>query len=181
MKCSRGKSPFSLALFACGLLVFAYMGASTGSRRSLWILIGLLIGATLGALAKWHWPGPYADNEFWTLPNVVATIIRPIGNVFLRIIFMVVVPLIFSAIVLGVMELGDPRHLGRVGIRCVITTVVFSAASVIIGITLVNVVRPGERLPPDVRENLVKSYAQGADEKIAQAQSAKPLSTTLLD
>ena len=157
------------------------MGATTGSRRSLWILIGLLIGATLGVLAKWYWPGPYAADEFWTLPNVVATIIRPIGNVFLRIIFMVVVPLIFSAIVLGVLELGDPRHLGRVGIRCVITTVIFSAASVFIGITLVNVVRPGERLTPEVRENLVKSYAQGADKTIAQAQSAKPLSTTLLD
>jgi DAACS family dicarboxylate/amino acid:cation (Na+ or H+) symporter len=147
---------------------------SASSNRSVWILIGLLIGAVLGALAKWWWPG---DDLSW----VVTNIIRPIGNVFLRIIFMVVVPLIFSAIVLGVVELGDPRRLGRVGIRCVLTTVVFSAASVIIGITLVNLVRPGDRLAPEARETLVQSYAQGAGEKIAQAQSAKPLATTFLD
>jgi dicarboxylate/amino acid:cation (Na+ or H+) symporter, DAACS family len=156
------------------------MGESTGSRRSLWILIGLLVGAVLGVVAKYTWPELPAEHT-WELGNVVKNIIRPIGNVFLRIIFMVVVPLIFSAIVLGVAELGDPRRLGRVGLRCVLTTVIFSAASVVIGLTLVNVIRPGDRIAVETRENLVATYATGAGEKIAQAQSAKPLSTTLLD
>ncbi len=150
------------------------MSDAAGSRRSLWILVGLLIGAVLGVLAKLWWAGPNLDYA-------VTNVIRPIGNVFLRIIFMVVVPLIFSAIVLGVMELGDPRRLGRVGLRCVATTVVFSAVSVIIGMTVVNVIKPGERMAPDARESLVATYSQGADEKIKQAASAKPLSTTLLD
>jgi DAACS family dicarboxylate/amino acid:cation (Na+ or H+) symporter len=147
---------------------------SAHRNRSLWILAGLILGAVLGALAKWWWPG---DTLIWWVNSVI----KPVGSVFLRIIFMVVVPLIFSAIVLGVLELGDPRRLGRVGLRCVFTTVIFSAVSVFIGIALVNTVRPGERLAPEVREKLVAAYAQGADEKIAQAKAAKPLATTLLD
>jgi DAACS family dicarboxylate/amino acid:cation (Na+ or H+) symporter len=150
------------------------MAASSDSRRSLWILLGLVVGTIAGVLAK-QWLPP--DQLGWWVNNVI----RPIGTVFLRIIFMVVVPLIFSAIVLGVLELGDPRKLGRVGLRCVLTTVVFSAASVLIGLTLVNTIRPGERLAPEVRESLVRSYAEGASEKINQAQSAKPLWRTLLD
>jgi dicarboxylate/amino acid:cation (Na+ or H+) symporter, DAACS family len=150
------------------------MTADAGSRRSLWILIGLIVGAILGVAAKWWWP---TENLTWSVANVI----RPVGNIFLRIIFMVVVPLIFSAIVLGVLELGDPRRLGRVGLRCVAATVLFSAASVVLGLALVNLVKPGERLAPSVREALVQQYAVSAGEKIKQAESAKPLATTLLD
>jgi len=150
------------------------MGAATSSRRSFWILAGLVIGALLGIFAKWWLPEK--DLIWW-----VNSVIKPIGNIFLRIIFMVVVPLIFSAITLGVLELGDPRRLGRVGLRCVLATVFFSAASVVIGITLVNTIRPGERLSPEVRENLVRVYASDAGQKIDQAKAAKPLQTTLLD
>jgi dicarboxylate/amino acid:cation (Na+ or H+) symporter, DAACS family len=150
------------------------MTAGAGSRRSLWILVGLIVGALLGIAAKWWLP---TGNLLWAVDNII----RPVGNIFLRIIFMVVVPLIFSAIVLGVMELGDPRRLGRVGLRCVAATVTFSAVSVLIGISLVNLVRPGERLAPEVRQSLEAQYASNAGEKIRQAESAKPLSTTLLD
>ena len=52
----------------------------------------------------------------------MANVIKPAGTVFLQLIFMVVVPLIFSAIVLGVVELGDIRRLGRVGLRCLALT-----------------------------------------------------------
>jgi DAACS family dicarboxylate/amino acid:cation (Na+ or H+) symporter len=144
------------------------------SRRSWWILLGLVIGAVLGVVARTWWAGQGLDDA-------ITQVIRPIGAVFLRIIFMVVVPLVFSAIVLGVVELGDPRKLGRVGLRCVVATVGFSAVSVVIGLTLVNVVRPGERLDPKVRDALVVQYAGDASKKVDQAKSAKPLATTLLD
>lgn len=149
---------------------------SKSSPRSLWILIGLVVGALLGVMAKWWWT---ADSLNWW----VAEVIQPVGNLFLRIIFMVVVPLIFSAIVLGVWELGDPRRLGRVGLKCVLTTVIFSAASVFIGLFLVNTIRPGERIAPEVREKLITNYTKGANEKIADANTSKnkKLSETLLD
>ena len=150
------------------------MSSAHNSRRSLWILIGLVIGAVAGVIAQVWFGGP-------ALNAAVANVIKPIGSIFLRIIFMVVVPLIISAIVLGVVELGDPRRLGRVGLRAVAMTLLLSGLSVVLGLTLVNVFAPGKRIPADVRDKLVASYTVQAGDKIKAAESAKPLSQTLLD
>lgn len=150
------------------------MSSPDHSRRSLWILIGLVVGAVAGIVAQ-VWFGGEELNK------LVANVIKPIGSIFLRIIFMVVVPLIISAIVLGVVELGDPRRLGRVGLRAIAMTLLLSGLSVVLGLTLVNVFAPGNRIPPDVRDRLVASYTEQAGEKIKAAESAKPLSQTLLD
>jgi DAACS family dicarboxylate/amino acid:cation (Na+ or H+) symporter len=146
----------------------------TNSRRSTCILVGLVLGAVAGAVARAWWGGAGLDAA-------VANGIKPIGTVFLRLIFMVVVPLIFSAIVLGVVELGDVRRLGRVGWRCVAMTLLLSGASVVVGIGLVNLVEPGRRIDPAMREKLVAQYTSAAGEKIALAAQKKPLSQTLLD
>ena len=74
---------------------------------------------------------------------VVTNITQPAGQIFLRLILMAVIPLIFSALTLGVAELGDLRKLGRIGLKTVALTLVLSSISVLVGITLVNVVRPG--------------------------------------
>ncbi len=91
------------------------MSRESNSRRSTYILVGLILGAILGAVARAWWGGA-------ALEALVANVIKPIGTIFLRLIFMVVVALIISAIVLGVVELGDVRRLGRVGIRCLAMT-----------------------------------------------------------
>ncbi len=150
------------------------MSSAHNSRRSLWILAGLVVGAIAGVIAQVWFGGP-------ALNAAVANVIKPIGSIFLRIIFMVVVPLIISAIVLGVVELGDPRRLGRVGLRAVAMTLLLSGLSVVLGLGLVNIFAPGKRLPADVRERLVASYTAQADQSIKNAESAKPLSQTLLD
>lgn len=150
------------------------MSSEANSRRSTWILIGLVAGALLGILARQFWGGPALDAA-------VAQVIKPIGNVFLRMIFMVVVPLILSAIILGVAELGDVRKLGRVGLKCVGMTALLSGVAVILGLFLVNTIKPGHAMSADVREGLVAQYTTQAGEKIAQAGKAKPLSTVLLD
>lgn len=150
------------------------MSSESHSRRSTYILVGLVLGAVLGAVARAFWGGPALDAA-------VANVIKPVGTVFLRLIFMVVVPLIFSAIVLGVVELGDVRHLGRVGWRCVAMTLLLSGASVVLGLGLVNLIQPGHRIEPAMREKLVAQYTTQAGEKIAQATQKKPLAQTLLD
>lgn len=144
------------------------------SRRSSWILIGLVVGVIAGVVAQVGFGGP-------TLDAAVTNVIKPIGSIFLRIIFMVVVPLIVSAIVLGVVEMGDPRRLGPVGLRAIGMTVLLSGLSVALGLTLVNVFVPGKRLPPDVRDKLVASYAEQVSAKIKAAESSKSLSQALLD
>ena len=71
------------------------------------IIAGLAVGAAAGLVTEMV-AGPSPDVR-WLVQNVT----QPIGSVFLRIIFMVVIPLIFAAIVLGVAEMGDIRKLGE--------------------------------------------------------------------
>ena len=101
----------------------------------------------------------------------------------MRLIFMVVLPLVFCALTLGVVELGDVRRLGRVGLRTLLFTVIMSVASVAIGLFLVNTVRPGARLSDEQRKVLRERYASEAEagSTLANAQKAKTLRDTLLD
>jgi DAACS family dicarboxylate/amino acid:cation (Na+ or H+) symporter len=113
----------------------------------------------------------------WVAHNIA----EPIGQIFLRLIFMVVVPLVFCALTLGVAGIGDVRRLGRLGVRTLLLTLMLPAASVVIGITLANTLRPGMRLSPVKRVELRERYASGAATAVAQARQAKPLRDTLLD
>ena len=99
--------------------------------------IGLLVGATLGTLAHVLAPGSTAVE--WLVANVT----EPAGRVFLRLLFMLVIPLIVSALALGVAGLGDLRDLGRVGVRTLVYTVVVSAIAVLLGVALVEIFEPG--------------------------------------
>ena len=109
------------------------------------LLLGLVVGAALGLLARAV--GGDAPWLAWILANVT----RPIGQVFLRLLFMLVVPMIFSALVMGVADL-ELRHLGRLGVRALGYTVVISTIAVVIGLVLVNLFRPGEGMSDQVRE-----------------------------
>jgi DAACS family dicarboxylate/amino acid:cation (Na+ or H+) symporter len=104
------------------------------------LLLALVAGFAAGALAHAYGASPVID--------VIGTgILRPIGQIFLRSIFMTVVPLVFAALVIGVYELGREHGLGGVAARTLLYTLMLSAASVTIGVILVNVVRPGANLP----------------------------------
>jgi DAACS family dicarboxylate/amino acid:cation (Na+ or H+) symporter len=70
-------------------------------------------------------------------------VLRPIGQIFLRTIFMIVVPMVFSALVIGVYELGRGRGLGKVAGRTLAFTFLLSTSSVLLGVALVNLLRPG--------------------------------------
>ena len=94
----------------------------------------------------------------WTVDHLT----DPIGQLFLRLLLMIVVPLVFSALVIGVAGIGDVRKLGRVGLKCFVYTLVLSAISVLIGLTLANTVRPGTRIDPTTRDQLMARYSTDA-------------------
>ena len=111
------------------------------------MLLGLGLGAALGAAA-------HAGLEPVALERLVAHVTEPVGKIFLRLLFMLVLPLVVAALPLGVAGLGDLRALGRVGLRTLLYTVAVSATAVAIGVTLVNVVRPGAAVDPALAERL---------------------------
>jgi Na+/H+-dicarboxylate symporter len=118
------------------------------------MLAGFLAGLVSGLLVHWLAPG-----EPWVV-WLTSYVTQPAGQIFLRLLFMLVIPLLFSALVMGISEMGDIRALGRVGWRMLAYTVVVSAIAVGIGLVLVNLVRPGDDVDPAVASRLL---ADGAD------------------
>jgi DAACS family dicarboxylate/amino acid:cation (Na+ or H+) symporter len=133
------------------------------------LLIALVVGLVLGTVLS-----PYAAGTWIAAVN--AAVLRPIGQIFLRLIFMIVVPMVFSALVVGVFDLGRRRGLSGVLGRTLAFTVVLSTASVVIGITLVNIVRPGGGL--DLRP---VAGDQGVRALESNAAAARPLADALVE
>ena len=133
------------------------------------LLLALAAGFAAGALA--HAYGDAPAVEF-----VGTQLLRPIGQIFLRLIFMTVVPMVFAALVIGVYELGRAHGLGGVAGRTLLFTVLFSATSVTIGVLLVNAVRPGANLP--VRPAADEAAVERLE---TNAAAAKPLSDVLIE
>src|SRR5688572_21596561 len=151
---------------------------STGTPRRLprhtKILFGLVFGLVVGLLV--HETAGDAPWVEWVVTNVA----YPIGQIFLRLIFMIVVPLVFSSLVLGVLELGDVRKLGRIGLKTLAYTLLASGVSVAIGITLVNTFRPGVGVDPGVRAELSSTFASQSQKTIENAQKAQGWADTVL-
>src|SRR4029077_13479153 len=120
------------------------------------ILIGLIVGVAAG-LAVNAALGGNDPRVVWTVANIT----HPIGKLFLRLLLMTVVPLVFSSLVAGVAGIGDIRKLGRVGLKSFAYTFVISAISVVIALTVANVVKPGKRIAPETAAALQARY--GAD------------------
>ena len=116
------------------------------------ILLGLVLGLLAGVSAHALWP------ENATVAWVAAKVLGPVGQVFLRWMRMTVVPLVFASIVLGVAGLGDARTLGRLGGLTLGFFVLSTALAAVLGLFLVNTVRPGEHLAAEVRAELVAGY-----------------------
>ena len=71
-----------------------------------------------------------------------------LGTIFLRLLRMIIVPLIFTSIVAGVTGIGDPKALGRLGIKTISYYMLTSLVAILIGLTLANVIQPGAGLEP---------------------------------
>lgn len=111
----------------------------------------------------------------------VMMIAEIVGKVFLRLMFMVVVPLVFSALSLAVIEIGDVRRLGRMGLKTLIYTATFSSIAVLIGIGLVNAIQPGLALPKATRDDLLAKYRDRAGKAEESVKRSKPITDTLVD
>ncbi len=135
----------------------AEKAAPIGHGKLQWrILIGFLAGL-IGGLAAYT----FARDADW-LATVVTYVTGPIGQVFLRLLFMLVIPLLFSALVVGIAEMGEIRELKNVGIRTLVYTVIVSGIAVALSIALVNVLRPGDGVDPASAQDLLAQSGDSA-------------------
>lgn len=132
------------------------------------ILISLVAGGVLGITLQFVLPGgPKNEGLVWFSDNIA----QHVGTIFLTMIFMIVVPLLFSALTLGIAEIGDATKVGRIGFRALALTILFSGIAVVLGILIVNAVKPGVGLPEAKREALLASIDAVGAEKKGQAES----------
>jgi aerobic C4-dicarboxylate transport protein len=95
----------------------------------------------------------------------LATTLKPLGDGFIKLIKMMIAPIIFTTVVVGIAKVSDMKEVGRVGLKAIIYFEVVSTLALAIGLVVVNVVRPGAGVNADVRTldaNAVASYASGA-------------------
>ena len=139
------------------------------------IMIGLAAGVIVGVTVNQLWGGSH-PRVAWFIDNFT----NPVGQLFLRLLLMIVVPLVFSSLVVGVAGIGDIRKLGRVGLKSFAYCLVISAISVGIGIFLANTIQPGRRLDANTSAALQARYATDATKTVEAAKQASSTSTPLM-
>ena len=133
------------------------------------ILLGLVLGAALGILANVTLGGAHPLVE-----GINHFVAGPIGQIFLNLLFMIVIPLVFASIALGVAGLGDLKRVGRIGAKTLGFFLASTALSVMVGLLLVHFFQPGSRITPEVRTQLLQTYAGDAASRIEAAIGILP-------
>jgi DAACS family dicarboxylate/amino acid:cation (Na+ or H+) symporter len=131
------------------------------------ILIGLALGVIAGVTVNEILGGDH-PKVVWIVDNIT----QPVGQLFLRLLLMIVVPLVFSSLVVGIAGIGDIRKLGRVGLKSFGYCLVISAISAVIGIALANTIKPGRRIDPNTSAALQQRYATDATKSVEAAKAA---------
>ena len=144
--------------------------ADTDTRLGNRILIGLAIGA-LAALAVHLLAAPFP----WLLSGatrLASGVLEPAGQIFLRMLFFVVLPLVFCSLASGVLQLGDVRSLGAMSVRTFSLFALNMAVGTMLGLLMMNLLEPGQALTAAMRSQLIQDYGGAAQTAIrTQAQS----------
>jgi DAACS family dicarboxylate/amino acid:cation (Na+ or H+) symporter len=133
------------------------------------VLLGFVLGALVGLAAHF-----YAADAALT-HDAITYVTRPLGQVFLNLLFMLVIPLMFSALVLGVAELGDIASLGRLGWKTLMYTAAVTGMAVAIGLVMVNLIQPGLHLDPALVQQAMASNAAKAGDIVASGHQLDAL------
>jgi len=129
------------------------------------VLIGFVLGAVIGLLINEN-----GMQDAQAVTWVATYITGPFGQIFLNLLFMLVVPLMFSALVLGVAELGDIASLGRLGWKTLIYTAVVTGIAVGLGLLAVNLIQPGLHMDPALVNRAMAESAAKAGEITSAGQ-----------
>ncbi|MBU2905379.1 dicarboxylate/amino acid:cation symporter [Arenibacter algicola] len=129
-----------------------------------WQIILGMVGGVLFALAM---------VQFDWGPKIVSDWIKPFGNIFINSLKLIAVPLILASLIKGVSDLKDISKLSKMGGRTIGIYLITTIIAVSIGLTIVNIIKPGSSISEETRNELVENYKGDADSKISQANQQK--------
>lgn len=90
--------------------------------------------------------------------GTVATVIKPVGSLFINLLMFIAIPLVLASLIVGAASLGDLRGVGRLGGKTLAWYLLTTVVAITIGLTLVNLIQPGDRLSVEAREKLATEY-----------------------
>ena len=148
--------------------------AETNRPLSNRILIGLVVGVVAGvatlAVGKF-------SPEFLAFMRTVSTnIFDPFGQIFLRMLFFVVIPLVFASLATGVVQLGRLDRLGPLAGRTFALFFLNMAIGVGLGLIMMNVLRPGNQLDAETKTRLLQEFGGAAQKHIASGAASPSMS-----
>lgn len=126
------------------------------------IIIGLVLGLIFGVLAAANGWGGFTTN--W---------IAPFGIIFINLLKLIAVPLVLSSLITGVASLSDLKKLSRIGGKTITIYIVTTTIAVTIGLVSVNLLKPGETVPEDMKVKLQETYKSAASGKLEAADQIK--------
>lgn len=129
------------------------------------MMIGFVVGIVLGSVAF-----EMGGGSGWVTASI-DYVSDPIGQVFLHLLFMLVVPLVFSALILGVVEIGEPSALGRIGFKTLFYVVTISAIAVILGLVFVNTFQPGADIDQATSQALLNASTDKAADIVNKGET----------
>ena len=135
------------------------------------ILLGLVVGAAAGALTLVI--GAEVPAVLEGARAVASQVFDPLGQIFLRMLFFVVMPLVFASLAAGVAQLGELTRLGPLAIRTFTLFFMNMSIACVLGLVMMNVVQPGGAVEGETKARLIEEYGS-ASGKLIEKQSAQP-------
>ncbi|EKH2195750.1 dicarboxylate/amino acid:cation symporter [Staphylococcus pseudintermedius] len=133
------------------------------------IIIALILGIALGSIFNF-----YVESKF--VGFIDQYVFNVIGQIFLNLIFMLVVPVVFVSIVLGVIGVGDPKLLGGIGLKTLVFFLSTTAIAITLAMCLALIVKPGAGHSDLLKSEEVTTYQKKLDDQ--KATGASPVNQT---
>ena len=127
------------------------------------IMLGMILGVLVGAVF----------TTFETGPKLISHWVKPFGTIFINGLKLIAMPLILGSLIKGVSDLKDISKLSQMGGRTIGIYIMTTVVAVMIGLIMVNTVKPGSSISEETRQELVEAYRSDAAEKQAVAQKQK--------
>lgn len=159
-----------------------HAGEAGGMALHTKMLLGFAVGAVAGGVAFSFGQTVDAEGVTQAAPWLATTlkwVTQPVGSIFLNLLFMLVLPLVFSALVLGVVEIGDPKALGRIGGKTLAFILAVTGIAVTIGLVAVNLFQPGVGIDPAVAQKLIAESSSQAAGIVERGEAASAMQVLL--
>lgn len=110
----------------------------------------------------------YTNLTEITKSKSIGALIKPVGDIFVRLLNMIAVPLVFASLLVGAASLSDLKNVARIGGKTITIFMFTTVISITVGLAMANIIQPGNFMPPETKDMLLQTFTDEASSKIDQ-------------